>query len=57
MSLKIAIAVAVIAAAVVIWTERYPGDFDFFGQLFVVEAVICLLYFLFRKNIDAKFED
>ena len=61
MSLKIAVAVAVIAAVVVIWADIAEGyelhEGSWIGSLLVVEGVIGLLYFLFRKNIDAKFGD
>ena len=55
MSLKIAIAVAVIAGAICVLTENLDSG-EGLGVLLVVEGVVWTLYFLFRKNIDAKFE-
>ena len=54
MSLKIAIAVAVTAGAICVLNDIYSGEG--LGVLLVVEGVVWTLYFLFRKNIDAKFE-
>ena len=56
MSLKIAIAVAVIAGAICVLTENLDSG-EGLGVLLVVEGVVWTLYFLFRKNIDAKFGD
>ena len=55
MSLKIAIAAAVTAWAICLITLRFKRGEDF-GAFLAVEAVVWTLYFLFRKNIDARFE-
>ncbi len=54
-SLKIAIAVAVTAGAICVLTENLDSG-EGLGVLLVVEGVVWTLYFLFRKNIDAKSE-
>ena len=56
MSLKIATAVAVTAGAICVLTENLDSDGGGWGLLLVVEGVVWTLYFLFRKNIDAKSE-